>query len=442
MRIKKGNLFFLLVVSILFTNTFFIFKWANFYWWSMYLFGVSFLGLWLLLKGSMAFKTIFKLETYWGLGFLIFSIFSIIINQVNFLDGIFVIMIRVASLLMLGFAFYYAFQVRVNIIIQKHLLNTLGAFYFSLLAYGLFQSIILGYDVDDLTSYTGSAHRFSYLLLLLNIVLIAESRYKKLYSVFLPITFYLLLEADFKLGLLACFGSLALSFLYYRSLLLKSNKSTILIILLLFTALVCVVLFFISNSEYLPYRFKILVQLLTEAQFDTNSVFPPNLELFKGYKQLFTSVFSNWQEWIFGVGPGNYATNIAISKEKHLAYEYVIRFRDELDRMGMIEGTLLHRRNAMINIIAEFGLIGSITYLILVGRMLLFPVFMAKKNASLLSTISRKRAVVYSIFMLMVLLQLPFLSTLEEGVYISSVSLLGFYLLVSIQKDLIMENGK
>ncbi len=43
-RIKKGNLFFLLIISILISNTFFIFKWANFYWWSMYLFGVSFLG--------------------------------------------------------------------------------------------------------------------------------------------------------------------------------------------------------------------------------------------------------------------------------------------------------------------------------------------------------------------------------------------------------------
>ncbi|WP_424963025.1 hypothetical protein [Ekhidna sp.] len=174
---------------------------------------------------------------------------------------------------------------------------------------------------------------------------------------------------------------------------------------------------FYLSIPFLPSHYRAILLILDIEQIlNLDTVIPARLELFKGYYQLFTRVYENTNQTLFGVGPGNYGSNIAISLNKPLAAKYISYYRAQLDQMNVVSGTLLVRNNATVTLLAEYGLLGASVYLLAFIRIILFPLRVELKEFNNLPKSSIYPLMVLFFFLLM---EIPLVSVIESGLYLS-----------------------
>lgn len=389
----------------------------------MYLVSIAFMGTWLFRSQPLKIQSLFGKEVVLILFFIVAALFNTIIRGNSLVDGAFVIFTRIAPLMILGFAIHYAMSSEndwsPNIRLFKQI--CLGFLCLTITA-GAFQHFVQGKSIDFLQALQGTAHGFGFFALFLSYFfwrMETRRSYKVLYGLFFVFCAYLAYQADYKLGILSfILAHFMLTFLRFG----KVVKSVL--IGLAVTAILLSDLYMEPLTEVLPPLYSgILKVLFLESFWDLNGTFPPNLELFKGYMQLFDGVFQNIWDFLFGVGPGNYASNVAMSKGKHFASEFVIHYRELLDKKGVEDGTLLIRINSTINLIAEFGVLGATIYLFSIIRLLLF--FYRHEKILAPNPDKKMRSLIYllNLFGLFILANLPFFGSIEEGIYVGSISL-------------------
>ncbi len=423
------------VVVLLFN--YFGFRVLNFYWYSFYLcvggfFALnSFKNIGFNLKGNKL-RTKFLLETKVIVGFMICSIFSLIVNKASIIDGVFVLIQRLTPLVFLILIYNYTLYSDVQKMKRKTdvFLTVFQPMFFALFFYALFQAFILNYRVDLLGSFTGHAHSYSFLAFFLNLLFFQMTKKKWLYLIVFFGNLILAVLGDYKLGLISFFGAFLLSSFLMN---FKKNKKKFIAIMLIGFSFVSLILIFLDKIlSVLPSHYSEIFYLIDQLSGmewlkNTQSVFPNQLELFKGYYQLFSEVLNTKPKLILGVGSGNYASNIAMMKEKYYAQTYVIHFSDILKAKGFGNGTLLSRDGWLINLIAEFGLAGSFVYLFVLIRLLIFPFKYLK------STKLDKKAVKsffpYLVLVIFCLFEMPVFPIFSEGLNVSVLAIFGVILI-------------
>jgi hypothetical protein len=296
----------------------------------------------------------------------------------------------------------------------------------------LSQKFIFNLGIDRIAAFTQNAHYFGFIALFSSLYFYFKRR--NIFTLFIVlIAMVLSILADFKLGLIAFVSSILVNLIFQ----IKGKKRyfiSIFIVLILIISLV----FLIQNAQYLPGRFKLLY-LFTNINFEMikqnlNSVLPAEFELFKGYIQLFTNVFNNKLEMLFGLGPGNYASNIALSKQKYYAYTYVIQYRHQLDALGVSNGSFLSRDSFIINLIAEFGITGCLIYLYCFIRILIKPLLFLtrlKSSTSLEDDLLSGHINTYRIIVIYMIMVMLFFPVLKDGIFIALTAYFGILLIIN-----------
>jgi hypothetical protein len=363
--------------------------------------------------------------------FLTIAALSTITNYVNPIDAVFVTLLRIVPLFSLIFAYHFSKTAKSFTKKSETYIHIILVVYLVLsLIVGGYQYFVNGAVVDFLISIQGNAHAFSYIAVFLSLFLLIISSNSKtrLVALLLHIfALYMAIKADYKLGILAYLIALPSAYV----LVFKSKYVFVGGVIGVF--LLAIIIFNLKLIiDLVPFEYSIVLKMLIDSNtWDLKEAFPPDMELFKGYWQLVTEVLDNTHELVFGVGPGNYASNIALAKGKPLATEYVIYYREILESQDVVYGTLLNRFNSMINLIAEYGLLGSLVYLYIFIRLIFHYLRRFLNNKS---TYKSKYIWFLTVMSVYIIIQLPILGTIEEAIYISSFLLTLLYIKKSRDK--------
>lgn len=436
LKIDKSKSAIFLILLILLIN-YFGFKLFNLYWWLFYL--ITFLYFSVLVFNSIisrrfVINSYFKTEIILLIIFTLIGFFSVILNQSSVTDGVYVIIMKLIPIGFLIIIYDLVSDIRKNEFETSQKRYDTIHFGLLLLMFPivLSQKFIFNLGLDRISAFTQNAHYFGFIALFSSLYFYFKR--KNIFTLIIVLIAVILsIIADFKLGLIAFVSSILVNLIFQ----IKGSKRyfiSIFIILILIISLV----FLIQNAQYLPGRFKLLY-LFTNISFEMikqnlNYVMPAEFELFKGYIQLFTNVFNNKLELLFGLGPGNYASNIALSKQKYYAYTYVIQYRYQLDALGVSNGSFLSRDSFIINLIAEFGITGCLIYLYCFVRVLTKPllftsranVSISSENNGLNSYMNTYRIIV--IYMIMVMLFFP---VVKDGIFIALTTYFGSLLIIN-----------
>lgn len=361
-------------------------------------------------------QTPFKTELQLTIFFVILAFFSMVLNSVNNIHAFYAIGMKFLPIafLLFGLAWVYHNSALQSDRVKKKLDRGIKIIFYANLIVGCIQFFVFGKVVDELGSIPNNAHTFGFLNIFLGLLLWNSGSYRKLHRLAYLFSFLVMIVADYKLGLFVFLSSLLLSkftldSLYSGKIALNLIFSTILIIIIVFG--------FIVSVPYLPSHYRTIFLVLEAHEIlNLDTVIPPSLELFKGYYQLFARVLEGTWDLLLGVGPGNYGSNVAISMNKPLAAKYISLYRSQLDQMDVVYGTLLVRNNATVSLLGEYGLIGAFVYLTVFIRLLLFPLKNELRNFR-----QYNKSMFFSMMVLFffLVLELPLLSVIESGLYLS-----------------------
>lgn len=415
----------------------------NIFWWSMYLVAPQLAIFAFIIRGNVyKISAWYRRELFLIIMFVFHSIMSIFINQCNFWDGLFVILYRLAPLVFIMAAFDLATQTKKGGSSVGEIIKFIFTFVnVTLQLVGFYQYYVLGLEEDQLTSLCGNAHRFSFLVVYTSLYLyMVEGRKKRYLCLFISSTL-LALIADYKLGLVVLVTSFPI---YVVSKVLYIRKKNILVGMSAVMAVVLVYNYTMKESiTILPKKYERNYMLFTSVfsydylKENINEVYPDNFEIFKGYIQIFTRIINSFNGYVFGVGPGNYATNIAQNKEKENYTIHVKKYRDELTKLGYGSGTLSNRRGMLINIIAEFGVVGGVLYLYITISLIHFPLklFLRKRKYARASVGAKKRVDFYLFFIVVTIIEAPFSKVYEASYIVAFIVLLGLGLLEVYKRE-------
>lgn len=409
-----------LFLSLILINQIGLFRIANLYWWSLYILSsIAFIVFVanILNSGQRTLITKFGFEAKALLIFFFVGIFSMVYNEGSIIDSIYVITLRALPIIFMVFCLSWlsTTQLTKNHKFKNCLFQFINWLFYLNLIVGCFQLFVLGKKVDALGSIPNNAHSFGFLNMFLGLLLWQCNKFKKVHRMLFIFSFVLLIYADYKLGIVAFFISLMAGNFFVRSFL--SGKFVKNLIIIIATAVLSTTIFYFL-IPYLPSHYGVFIRIFSHSDslFKTSSVFPPSLELIKGYTQIFNEVFDSITNWIIGMGPGNYGSNVAIAKSKPLAFKYIIRFREILDNKGIVRGTLLNRSNATVSLIAEFGLMGFLLYTAVFLRLLLHPI---RTRLHMLSKINTNDYLLMFVLVFFIIVELPLFSVIESGLYLS-----------------------
>ncbi|MGL1887883.1 MAG: hypothetical protein OCD76_15315 [Reichenbachiella sp.] len=294
----------------------------------------------------------------------------------------------------------------------------------------LFQKYYLNLHVDMLSALTAHAHSFGFISLFSSLYFFTLKK-TWTYLFLLLIALFFAVIVDFKIGLISFIISLVSAHILTGTRKTKMIAlSSILLILVFFG-------FLFTNPQYLPDKFRLVAYFFAGNKlaglFNLNSTFPTEFELIRGYIQLYTEVLDSKMKMLFGVGPGNYASNIALIKEKHYAVKYVLYYRDIIDSRGIGNGSLLSRDGVLINIIAEYGCLGAILYMSCFIKIVLKPITI-NFNTNIGSQKEQKYLYLYYAILISLFMEVPIFPILKEGLFLVGVSYFGM-LLIRVKKD-------
>lgn len=365
-----------------------------------------------------SFRIYCSTEFYLVLGFFLNGLISIILHDGNLIDSVLVFYFRLSPLLLIWIGFRTFLRNESKIEFFSFHRITIGLLILSLIG-GCYHYFIEGRIIDDLVSIQGNAHSFSFLVLYFSVVLaILNKRKRVFFGILVLISIFLVIKADFKLGIVVFAVSFFLAY-FFKEDVKKALIGMFLVVIMSIVLVLNAEFIFTQLLQGTGYQFLYDVAVSPE-MWDLDNYFPSQLELFKGYVQLFTRVFENEVDFLFGVGPGNYASNIAMAKNKENAIEYVIWYREILDSKNVVYGTLLNRTNSFINLIAEYGIVGTITYLaIFISLIIRIPRLLYKESNIASHLLIKRNLFVYYLTAFYLIIEFPFLGTFEEGLYMS-----------------------
>jgi hypothetical protein len=416
-KIGLSHIALTLFMSIVIINEFGLFRIANLYWWSF--FGLTFLVGWIYLSiwiptNGLAVSTFYKSEKIFLLCFIGLATVSLILNPTNLLHGFYAIGMKMLPIGFLTFCLNWVIRIRDSQVSQKLVFQLVIAIFYLNLIVSCFQYFVLGLAVDLLGSIPSNAHTFGFLNIFFGLLLWNYEKYRNVHRVAYLFSFFIMIVADYKLGLIIFLLALLVSKFILSSL---YNGKVVRNLLASLCLLIIIAVGFYLSIPFLPPHYRAILLILDIEQIlNLDTVIPPSLELFKGYYQLFTRVYENTYQTLFGVGPGNYGSNVAISLNKPLATKYISYYRAQLDQMNVVSGTLLVRNNATVTLLAEYGLLGASVYLLAFIRIILFPLRVELKEFNNLPKSSIYPLMVLFFFLLM---EIPLVSVIDSGLYLS-----------------------
>lgn len=433
---------FYILISILLIN-YFGFSYSNIYWWSFYIISISFFVVLLvdkIHKNSLSINTHFLKPMIFLAIFCIIGIYATLINQANWIDSLYVTVFRMAPILLILISYDFASNVdwsTKNKVIRRFE-KILFFLFIIVLPVGFIQKFMLKLSFDDIAGFTSNAHIFSFIILITSVfIYLKEKRFWTFLLIIVAIVLSIL--ADFKIGIISFFLSVFITLIIIR----RINGQRILkqLVFSIISILGIISLIYLFR-EQLPGRFSLIFIIenisIKSLLLDLNSTFPADLELFKGYIQLYLHILDDINKFLFGLGPGNYATNVAIAKTKYYAYTYVIQYRDILDSYDIANGSLLSRNGVLINIIAEYGHIGAFFYLISFFLISLFPI---KFYLNYKKQLTNKNSIFAYLFTYILIicytyLEIPVFPILNEGINIAILGIFGVLLIAKVRDQM------
>ncbi|MHA1344614.1 MAG: hypothetical protein ACTSQG_11545, partial [Promethearchaeota archaeon] len=318
------------------------------YWW---IFNVIIIPI--IVLEELELKTKFNVKVYQLLKyifvliifFVIIGIISMIINNVNIKDSLYIIYLRISPFIFL----YFISKRKINPEKLIQFFKKFSWYSLPIILLGLFQSIVKGKWGDNLRGFQATAHIFGKILLFsafIHIIYLRE-KFSLIRCIICILSIYLAFAAEAKGEILAFVVGVILIYLAdFSNISLK--HFAVLILSILIMGMINSKVRMKGAGISIPYNIDNILRW----------------EIVQGYSQLFTEVLTDPVSVLCGVGPGNYATNVAISKKKELAVKYYLYYIEIIRKKIGNVGTLLNRANPTVNIIAEFGLLGFSFYII------------------------------------------------------------------------------
>jgi len=372
--------------------------------------------------------------------FLFLGLLSISFNFVNPFDGLFIIFLRLTPIVLL---LHIEHLVHTKGVSSNYIptINIVLVLMFPMLIIAGYQFIILNKISDGIKSIPGNAHLFCGFLVAFNLFLSLDFKYRwpLLFKLLALTSILFFIVADYKLGLLSLIIAFLLTNPFYKNFIFKKVYWIPILGSAAFIS-ICII-YFEHLLPFLPKKFQVLARFFGEIDsvFDVSKVTLATLELPKGYIQLYSNIFSDMKNIVFGVGPGNYCTNIAILKEKSNALAYCINFEKTLIEMGYHRGTFQDRSNAIINLFAEFGIISSTFYFLILYKILKKPLALIKNlNPREIRPDITNKLKAYLFYLIFIGLQLPFFSIFESSFYICTLGCLYGAFYTSILKGQVL----